>query len=349
MIQRHKKAIIAAFLLAVIVIAFVIYFIMNNTDLSKKEEASLKMILGNDFSKVTSQDISEEVLNGELKRKFPAVKKVYRTDEEKYAFICKPVGYNGEITLAVAIDGKTNKIMGLKIVDHVETPEYVRDMESDWFTGRFGGKSIDTYLELSRLEEEQENDIIMITGATITTQGVVNGANAAMGVYREYVLKQNSAPVPLKVEIDESNAISQVKENGKVKITDDGATLGAVTIDEIREMPDVKRRIVINSSQGASTHDFRGTLLINILNSIDSSLVDQYESAVIVGADGYQAEISMEEIKQENKVYLMYADGEKPLAMLNGESGSMRIVILGDDYGQRFTNYLVEIQMKGKL
>ena len=54
----------------------------------------------------------------------------------------------------------------------------------------------------------------------------------------------------------------------------------------------------------------------------------------------------MEEVLEKNNVYLVYADNGAPLKSKTGTEGTMRIVILDDLYGQRFTNYLVEIQLE---
>jgi hypothetical protein len=54
----------------------------------------------------------------------------------------------------------------------------------------------------------------------------------------------------------------------------------------------------------------------------------------------------MEEVREKNNVFLVYADNGKPLQTKNGGEGTMRVVILNDPFGQRFTNYLVEIELE---
>ena len=60
---------------------------------------------------------------------------------------------------------------------------------------------VSPYLKLARLEALYKNDVVMITGATVTTEAAINGTNAAFGLYTEYVLGQNAPAVPLAVPL----------------------------------------------------------------------------------------------------------------------------------------------------
>ncbi len=132
-------------------------------------------------------------------------------------------------------------------------------------------------------------------------------------------------------------------ENEKIAIKADDNKLGEITLDEIKNLQSYKRRVVINSSTGTKTCDYRGVLLSDVLNSIDTALISSYSTAKILGADGYFSTVTMEEIKKENKVFIMYEDSDKPLKGLNKKVDSLRLIVLGDDFGQRYTNYVVEI------
>lgn len=138
----------------------------------------------------------------------------------------------------------------------------------------------------------------------------------------------------------------KLEENEKIIIKANDNEIGEITLDEIKNLESYKRRVVINSSNGTETSDFRGVLLSDILNLIDSSLISTYDEAQIVGADGYYSNVTMEEIKKENKVFIMYADNEEPLKSLNGKVDSLRLIVLGDDFGQRYTNYVVEVRLQ---
>ncbi|MDR0468784.1 MAG: FMN-binding protein, partial [Peptococcaceae bacterium] len=274
----------------------------QGTALTEAEAAAvtdLCNIDGQDF-----KDISREVLNNDRKARFPAVAKVYEA-RNIYAFITKPVAYNGPVTLAVAIDGDSSKVIGIRIVEHKETPHYVRDMESAWFIERFTGKSATGYLKAARLAARDEKDIVAITGATVTTEGIVNGVNAALGVYQEYVLGEAAGEVPYMVRFEPGEGDGPV-ETGSLAFRAYGLVLAEVSLDEIRSLPSVKRTMSIHSSSGVTSHEFRGTLLSDIMMLIDPSLTEEYGWILAVGVDDYISGISMDEVLAENAVYVMY-------------------------------------------
>jgi len=289
-------------------------------------------------------DISPDVLTKERSSRFPAVAKVY-TNGTLYAFIVKPIAYNGPVSIALVIDGSSGKSVGMRIVEHVETQHYVRDMESSWFTGRFSNKPVSEYLKLVRLKAHADNEIVAITGATVTSEGIVNGVNAAYGVYLEYVFGETAAEVPYMVRFEPGDGDGPV-ETGSIAIRAYGVILAEVSLDEIRALPSVKRTMSIHSTAGETQHAFRGTLLSNVLDLIDTGLMDDYDWALAIGVDDYISGISMDEIRAENNVFIMYEDNGEPMQKKNGEPGGMRIVVMDDVFGQRFTNFLLEIVLE---
>lgn len=134
-------------------------------------------------------------------------------------------------------------------------------------------------------------------------------------------------------------------ENGILQIFADGELVGEVTIDEMREMKVVTRRLVVHSSKGDEMFDFKGTMLLGIFDSIDPSLAEEYKYINVVGADEYSAYLTMEEVLEENNVYIMFDNGDEPLPKYDGKPGAMRVIVLKDAYGQRFTNYLTRLEL----
>jgi electron transport complex protein RnfG len=224
---------------------------------TESELAALNEIFAENYSVDDYKVITDEVMTAERQKKFEAVKKVYTTPKGDYAFISKPVAYNGPITLAVGIDREKKQTIGMRIVEHVETEHYVRDMYNSWFTQRFAGKSSDVYLEPVHLEASRDNEIIIITGATVTTEGITNGVNACLGLFREVVSGKNAEAVPYMVKFERAEGEGP-EETGTIAIRAYGVILGEVTLEQIREMPAVTRTVSIHSTTGTSRHKFRG-------------------------------------------------------------------------------------------
>ena len=340
-IKKRKRIALLIFLL--LVAGF--YLLLggrHDTSLTEAEGKAITDICAVDIEKFT--DRSAEALTREARARFPAASKVYQSGD-LYAFIIKPVGYNGHITLAVVIDGASDRSVGIRIVSHTETPHYVRDMEKDWFIKRFADKPVGEYLNLVRLKAQNERDIVAITGATVTTDGIINGVNAAFGVYREFVLGENIEGVPDKVIMDPGYGNEPV-ETKSLAIRAYGVVIAEVSLDDIKALPSVKRTMSIHSSKGTTTHEFRGTLLSNILELAGRELMSEYDWILAVGVDDYISDIGMDEVAAENSVFVMYEDNGEPLYTKRGKPGGMRIVVLDDVFGQRFTNYLLEIVLE---
>lgn len=314
----------------------------KSTVLTEDESAAITAIAGVDSNAFV--DISAEALSPERQKKFPAIDKVYQADNF-YAFITSPIAYNGPITLALVIDNNTKQSVGMQIVNHVETDHYVRDMGNNWFTSRFADKNALEYLELARLTARADNEIVSITGATVTTEGIVNGVNAAFGVYQEHVLAQNAADIPYMVRFEPGEGDGPV-ETESLAIRAYGVVLGEINLEDIKTLPSVKRTMSIHSSTGVTQHAFRGTLLSNVLNLLDPNLVEEYDWVLAVGVDDYISDIAMEEVQAENNVYIMYEDNDQPLLKKTGAPGALRVVVLDDTFGQRFTNYMLEVVLE---
>ncbi len=332
-------------LLAVLLAAAVVAGCGEKSGPTEAELAALNEIFGQSYMARDLAIQTGDIMNKERQNKFAAVKKVFTTPSGDYALISKPIAYNGPVTLAVGIDREAGAILGMRIVEHMETEHYVRDMTSKWFTGRFRGKSTAACLELVRLAAARDNEIVAITGATVTTEAIVNGVNACVGVFRESALGEDAAAVPYMVKF-EKEAGEGPFETGALAIRSYGVVLGEVTLAEIKEMPSVRRTMAIHSTAGTTNHSFRGTLLANVIAAVDPGLLTIHGWVQPVGVDDYMSHIAMEEVLAENAVYVMYEDNGAPLMTKNGEPGAMRVVVLDDVFGQRFTNYMIEIVLE---
>lgn len=191
---------IRMFLFAVIFVLFCLAGCSKPYDLSAKQHSTLNELL---FQKVTDDQIEAVKIGEETARKFPAVEKSFKValnGQDYYVFIVVPTGYRSVIQTMVVINAKQKNIQGIKVLEHDETPGYGDWLTEGWFAGRFKGKSVDQYLVRTILEANNANEIIQITGATVSTQAVINGVNAAFGAYREAVLGEKAEAVPLRVE-----------------------------------------------------------------------------------------------------------------------------------------------------
>ena len=91
-------------------------------------------------------------------------------------------GYGGAIELMVGIS-KDSKITGVEIGNHSETPGLGSKATEPIFKNQYVDKDVSNSLLV--VKGSANNDISAISGATITSNGVTNGVNAAMKIYNE--------------------------------------------------------------------------------------------------------------------------------------------------------------------
>lgn len=198
--NKHVVVMLAA---AALIVSVAWYLTNNSTKMTAPQKVALQELLQSD-QKIAEGAIHSIKLTNELKENFPAVKKAFVVScggQNYYAFWSRSLGYRSAIDLFIVIGGEKNAVMGIRVLQHGETPLYGGDsLTKAWFLNRFSNKSVDTYLNRVALDPAHPNDIIQITCATVSSQAVINGVNAAIGVYRELVLGQEAQPVPLKVE-----------------------------------------------------------------------------------------------------------------------------------------------------
>lgn len=99
-----------------------------------------------------------------------------------------PNGYGGDISVAVGIDAKTNKITGFSVLSNSETAGLGARCTEDEFTSQFAGKDT-TFVEYVKGGGAAGNQIDAISGATVTTNAVTEAVNSALAVYNA-VLKE---------------------------------------------------------------------------------------------------------------------------------------------------------------
>ncbi|GKZ04543.1 electron transport complex subunit G [Paraclostridium bifermentans] len=107
-----------------------------------------------------------------------------------YTIKTTPKGYGGKVEVMVGISND-GKISGVKIGNHSETPGLGSKSADPSFKDQYNGKSTKTPLNVVKGNASNENDIVAISGATITSKAVTAGVNAAMDVYEQKLISIN--------------------------------------------------------------------------------------------------------------------------------------------------------------
>ncbi|MGV8147320.1 MAG: RnfABCDGE type electron transport complex subunit G [Alkaliphilus sp.] len=108
-----------------------------------------------------------------------------------YAVKVNPSGYGGDVNIIVGFtsEGITT---GIIIGTHTETPGLGSKIEDEVFVNQFTDRVTDNVLVSVKRNIEQDNEIQAISGATVSSDAVINGVNAAISLLREVLMKHSS-------------------------------------------------------------------------------------------------------------------------------------------------------------
>jgi Na+-translocating ferredoxin:NAD+ oxidoreductase subunit G len=118
---------------------------------------------------------------------------VYQGKNEKgdvlgYSFIASGPGFADKIELVIAADGAFEKFLGFNVLSSSETPGFGDKINNASYSGQFVDLPV-TQIELVKAAKSKPNQIVAITGATVSSDAVV----AIFNNYSDIIKKQLQA------------------------------------------------------------------------------------------------------------------------------------------------------------
>ena len=95
-------------------------------------------------------------------------------------YTLKPRGFGGEMTMLAGVDFASQKITGIRVLSHAETPGLGDRTAQPGFAERFAGKTAARELSAVGAATSAEDEVQGVTGATVSTEAVAAGVNAAI-------------------------------------------------------------------------------------------------------------------------------------------------------------------------
>jgi len=105
-----------------------------------------------------------------------------------YVIQLSPEGYSGNIDMMVGISIREEKITGMRVLRHTETPGLGANAVKENFYRRYDNKPASP-LTVVRTSPG-ENEIQAITSSTITTRAITNAVNEAVKWYQDHVVRE---------------------------------------------------------------------------------------------------------------------------------------------------------------
>ncbi len=128
-----------------------------------------------------------------------AIKELYEAvnsdnDVVGYVFKVTSKGFHGAIEFAIGISSD-DKVTGIKILSHDETPGLGAKITEDKFTQKFVDKPATDHLELVKVTPNNDNEVEAISGATSSSKASVNAVNEAISFYLEKIKGETVEPI----------------------------------------------------------------------------------------------------------------------------------------------------------
>lgn len=101
-----------------------------------------------------------------------------------YAIKVAPKGYAGPVEIIVGIDNN-GTVQGIKVGNNSETPGLGKNAETPKFQQQFAQKTWDKEVQVIKNGTPKDNEIVAISGSTITSKAVTLGVNQALAVAKE--------------------------------------------------------------------------------------------------------------------------------------------------------------------
>lgn len=103
-------------------------------------------------------------------------------------------GFSDVISLIYGLDPATGAVLGIKVIGHKETPGLGDKIERPAFTGQFDG--VATPISGVKASTGADGEVLLITGATISSRTVVKIVNEATARWRPLLLAYGTGGTP---------------------------------------------------------------------------------------------------------------------------------------------------------
>ncbi|MDD3297149.1 MAG: FMN-binding protein, partial [Candidatus Omnitrophica bacterium] len=107
-----------------------------------------------------------------------------------YAFVAEGQGYQGTIKILTGLDTSLENLLGIEILESVETPGLGQRINDEDFRKQFINLKVSSHIECVKSDTSDENQIKAITGATVSSRAVVNILNEEIEKIRPCIQKE---------------------------------------------------------------------------------------------------------------------------------------------------------------
>ena len=151
----------------------------------------VEMIPDANTSEIVLENV--EVESGKGKTKATSVREVLSADDTRvgWAFICEGSGFADKIKLVLTVDAAFENLKGYGVLSSNETPGFGDKIKDSFYREQFNSAPT-TELVLVKLGRPADKDskIVAISGATVSSQAVVDIVNTFLGQIKKKMQKE---------------------------------------------------------------------------------------------------------------------------------------------------------------
>lgn len=186
--KNENPVILSAILFAITAVAALLLAFTNSITIDKIEAGKIKE--QNEAKAYVMPDAAdfEEVDSVLLYEWVDPVNAVYAAKDDAgnvigYCVDVSPNGFGGAINMIVGISAD-DEITGVKIISMSETPGLGSKAQEPKFKDQFNAKKTESDLKVIKSGTPADDEIIAISGATVTSKAVTSGINTASAVVK---------------------------------------------------------------------------------------------------------------------------------------------------------------------
>lgn len=152
-----------------------------------------KPLIADNENKYIEQSISAIAPGcGRVKEKTYGKKTVYELFDSQdslmgYAYLTEGQGYQGKIKIIFAMDPGLSRILGMEVVDSVETPGLGARIREPFFKDQFRDLQAASPIECVKSADPADNRIQAITSATVSSKAVVSIINSGISELKSII------------------------------------------------------------------------------------------------------------------------------------------------------------------
>ena len=139
---------------------------------------------------------------------------------------------------------------------------------------------------------------------------------------------------------------SEALHNAEI-IIKQGENETKIGFDDIKELGEVEFYATLDTSTtDPKDYKYTGVPLINILKKLEID-TENKKQLIVRGIDGYTVAFSIDEVVDEDNIYLVYKmEGKLLKSKEEGGSGPYQLIVRKDQFSQRWCKFVVEMEVR---